>query len=880
MMTEFLTRIRYLVFRKKRSEVDEELQFHLEQSITAKTEAGLSASEARRQALIELGGLEAAREQCEEQRPGWWIATVLQDVRYGVRGFRRNPLFTISVLVTLALGIGATTAVFSFVDIILFRPLTYANPSRLVSVGFVRSFQRDEFMTGHFFIQWQDYQQPFSAMASQSALVHNCDLIENNPAQLSCISFQLGMLPLLGISPILGRNFLPVEDRPDGPRVVMISYALWQGQFSGAPDILNRMININGKLTRVVGVLPKDFQFPTLQKADIVFPMALDRAAQQTLNGGFGQSMRVFARLKPGVTIAQAYAEMQPLFNSDRKLFPPAARGGVRLVVRSLRDRETQTVRPVAWILFGFVLAVLMIACANVAGLMMARGAGRQREFAIRSAIGASRGRLARQALTEALLLAFAGTVTGLAVARGLLAVFLTLAPSGIPFLVKARLDLRVAAFTVLLSCICGVVFGLASALQRPGLARLNAKTSITRSHALLRRGLVTAQIALSVVLLSGAGLLLHSFEKIENQNLGMQTGGVLTAHVALPWSRYNTSQKTMEFYLRLESELRRLPGTRAVAVADSVPPGGWRNGLPFSDLSVQGGPRTPPWTGGRVVSQDVTPDYFRTLDIPIIRGSGFSDKNGNGEERQVVLSRLLVAKLFHGENPIGKRIQTGPRNRPWFTVVGVADNVKNSGLTEPAGPEIYFLRRSLRADWDTSHSIVLIDSVMPPSVVASWVRSQVRSIDPTVPVDIEPLNQIVSVLADSPRFETALLAFFAFTGLVLAIVGLYGLIAFMTTQRMREIGVRMALGATRSNILRLIAIDGLRMVMTGIVVGIGAALAISQTLKALLFDVSTFDPLTFVLVPVLLSAVALIAILIPARDGMRVDPAVTLRAE
>lgn len=879
MMTEFLTRIRYLVFRKKRAEVDEELQFHLEQSMAAKIEAGLTAAEARRQAMIEFGGLETAREQCEEQRPGWWLASVLQDARYAMRGFRRNPLFTITVLVTLALGIGATTAVFSFVDLILFRPLPYANPSRLVSVGFVNSFEQDEFMTGRFYVQWQDHDQPFSAMASQSATVRNCDLIDNNPAQLGCISFQRGMLPLLGISPILGRNFLPDEDRPDGPRVVMISYSLWQGQYGGNPHILNQMIDIDGNPARVVGVLPKDFQFPTLQKADIVFPLALDRAAQQTVNGGFGDSLRVFARLKPGITIAQAYAEMRPLFESERKLFPPAARNDILLVVRSLRDRETQAVHRVAWILFGFVLTVLLIACANVAGLMMARGVARQREFAMRAAIGASRGRLVRQGITEALLLAFAGTVAGLAVARGLLAVFLALAPSGIPFLAKARIDLRVAVFMVLLSCFCGVAFGLASALQRPRLESLNARTSITRTHALLRRSLVTAQIAFGVVLLSGAVLLLHSFEKIEDQNLGIKTGGVLTAKVALPSSRYNTNQKTMEFYLRLETDLRKLPGTRAVAVSDSVPPGGWRMISPFSDLAVHGRPRTAPWTGGRVVSRDVTQDYFQVLNIPMFRGTGFDGQGGNGEEREAVLSRSLAAKLLPGEDPVGDQIQTRP-DGPWFTVVGVANNVKNSGITEPAEPEIYFLRRKISADWNTSHSVVLIDSAMPASAVASWVQSQVRSIDPTVPVDVEPLNQTVSSLADGPRFETALLAFFAFTGLVLAIVGLYGLTAFMTVQRTHEIGVRMALGATKGNILRLIATDGLRMVLAGVAVGLAAALFVSQTLKALLYHVSSFDPFTFVLVPVLLSVVALVAILIPARDGMRVDPAVTLRAE
>ena len=882
MITEFLTRFRFLIFRKKRGELDEELRFHIEQAIASKRAAGLGPNEARRQALIEFGGIEATREECERQRPGWWIETVLQDVRYALRGFRRNPLFTISVLVTLALGVGATTAVFSVVDRILFRPLPYADPSRIVSLGVVHSLEHQEFLMGRFYLEWQDNQKPFSALASQSVGVHNCDLIENNPKQLGCIWFQAGFLPLLGISPILGRNFLPEEDQPNGPRVAMISYGLWKAHYNGDPHILGRTIDVDGNPARVVGVLPKDFQFPTLETAEIIFPMALNRATQQTANGGFGNPMRVFARLKPGVSVAQAYAEMQPIFDSERKFFPAAVRNEVRLSIRSLRDRETQEVRPVAWVLFGFVLAVLLIACANVASLMIARGATRQREIAVRAAIGASRARLVRQALTESFLLSFAGGAVGLATARVLLAVFVALAPTGIPFISTAHVDLRIFVFTALLSCMCGVAFGLASAIQRPGLATLNAKTSLGRGHAFLRRSLVTAQIAVSIVLLSGAALLLRSFEKIEAQKLGVQTGGVLTVRAALPWAHYNTNQKSMDFYLRLESALRGLPGTRAVGIADSIPPGGWQGEFRVEDLIVKGKPRFAPGTGGSVVNREVTPDYFRALNIPIIRGDNFADRDRTGDRREALLSRLLAARLFPDQDPVGQQIQTAGwvYGDAWFTVVGVVDNVKNSGLTEQSEPEIYFLRRSVSDDWNGNRNIIILDSAIPPATVETWIRSEVAAIDRTVPVFMEPLDQTISDLADRPRFETVLLAFFAFTGLVLAVVGLYGLLAFMTTQRTHEIGVRMALGATRGNILRLITSDGLRMVIVGGVLGTCFALAVSRLLKALLFQVSMHDPLTFVVVPVLLSLVALVAILIPARAGMRVDPAVTLRSE
>ena len=801
------------------------------------------------------------------------MGTVLQDGRYALRGFRRNPVFTVSVLVTLALGIGSTTAVFSVVDRILFRALPYKDASRLVTVGLVHSLERQEFLMGRSFVEWRDNQKPFTAIAGQSTGVHNCDLIENNPAELGCISFQAGLLPLFGITPVLGRNFTAEEDSRGGPRVVMITYGLWQGHYNGDPHILDRMIDIDGKPARVVGVLPKGFQFPTLEAADIVEPMAFDPSVQTTANGGFGNPMRLFARLKPGLSIEEARAEMEPLFESDLRFFPPGASKVLRLSIRSLRDRETQDAQPVAWVLLGFVLAVLLIACANVASLMMARGAGRQREIAVRAAIGASRGRLARQALTEALLLAGAGGAAGLLAARGLLAIFVDLAPTGIPFLGKAQLDLRIAVCAALLSCACGVIFGLASTFEKPRLATLTAKASMSRRPAILRRGLVTVQIAASIVLLSGAVLLLRSFAKIEEQNLGMRTGGVMTARAALPWWHYNTNEKVMDFYLRLEEALRRLPGTRAVGISDSTPPGGRQSGFRFSGLKVEGRPPVPAGSDETGVGRTVTPDYFRALDIPIVRGRNFAEQDRTGNEREVILSRLLASELFGDEDPIGKHMGSG-------VVVGVAANVKNNGLTEQSEPEIYTLRRSVASDWDSSKFVVVLNSVMTAKAVEPWVRTAAASVDPTVPVEVEVLDQTVQRLADRPRFETALLGFFAGTGLVLAIVGLYGLIAFMTTQRRQEIGVRMALGATRGNILRLIAGDGMRMVALGGALGVGTALGISKLLKSLLFEVSVYDPLTFVVAPALLTLAALAAILIPARAGTRVDPAVTLRAE
>jgi predicted permease len=893
MMRAWLSRMRFLVRqtlsrRRRQSEMDEELAFHLEQAAAANIAAGMTADEARRQALVQFGGVEQTREQCHEQRPGWWLDTVAQDVRYALRGFRRNAAFTITVIATLALGIGATTAVFSVVDRILFRSLPYAHDDRLVSIGLSQSLEKQEFMLGGFFFEWRDNQKPFEAVAAQGTMLHACDLVEANPAQLNCIHVQAGFLPLLGISPILGRNFLPEEDQPNSPRVALISYGLWQDRYNRDAGILSRQIDVDGSPARVIGVLPKGFELPTLQAPDVMLPMALNEGLERKANPG--TPMRAFARLKPGISIEQAKAEMDPLFVHTRDLLiPPQIRKDFHLSIRSLRDRETQDVHLMAWILLAAVLAVLLIACANVASLMMARGEARERELAVRFALGASRGRLIRQTLTEAVLLSFAGATAGIALAEGLLRVFLAMAPTGIPFLSKASLDLRIVLFTVILSLVCGALFGLLPALQTPRAVALAARTAKSRRRAVLRQSLVVGQIAMSMVLLSGAALLIRSFANMERQSLGIETQGVLTARIALPGFRYTTAQKKMEFYLQTEAALRRLPGIRAVSFSDSVPPGGWHDARRYSELAVAGKPRPEQGIGGSVISRGVTPDYFQALNIPIIRGRNFSEADRNGTEPLVVLSRLLAARLFPGEDPIGKRMQTG-HDGPWSTIVGVAENARNGGLTEQDVPEVYILRRSVVQDWGEraqvgegisgAAPVMIVDAALPPAAVAPWVRSQIAGIDSTVPVKIETLTEQVNRLADRPRFETALVGFFAFCGLLMALIGLYGVIAFVAAQRTQEIGVRMALGATRVDILRLIAGEGVRLIVLGGALGLAVALAAARLLKSLLFNVGTHDPAIYGAVLAVLALVALAATLIPARAAMRVEPVAALRCE
>jgi predicted permease len=465
-------------------------------------------------------------------------------------------------------------------------------------------------------------------------------------------------------------------------------------------------------------------------------------------------------------------------------------------------------------------------------------------------------------------------------VAEGLLRIFVGVAPESLPLLAKAQLDQRILLFTAGLTLVCGLVFGLAAALHRPRALALSARATGTSGRAWLRRCVVVSQIAISMVLLAGAALLVRSFAKLQTQNLGVGRRGVVTAAISLNRYRYTTGQAQMQFFLRAEAALRRLPGVSAVGVGDSAPPGGLHQDQIYGNIAVAGRPAPSGETGGMVAWRWVTPDYFRALDIPILRGRNFSEDQRTTKEQFMILSNLLASRLFPIQDPIGQHLRPTP-NGPWYTVEGVAADVKNSALESDDEPEFYLLRRNLPEDWNAAPSAVLIlKTTLVPQAVESWVRAEIAQIDPTVPVEMETLNERVSELSDRPRFEAALLGFFACTGLALAVIGLYGVIAFMAVQRTQEIGVRMALGASRTDILRLIAGEGARLIVVGGAMGFAAAIGATQLLKSLLFQVGPHDPISFVAVAVLLALVALAATLLPARAAMKTDPMVALRCE
>jgi predicted permease len=848
--------------------------------IAAKTTAGIPESEARRQALIEFGSVDATREECAQQRPGWWAGIVAQDFKYALRGLLRNPAFSLAVVLTLALGIGSSAAVFTVVDKILFRPLPYSDDGRLVSVGLVAPIEPQEFMLGGSYYEWQDNQKPFVSMTSETG-VEPCDLTEVNAIRLDCAGVESNFLPTLGVTPVAGRNFLPSEDRPNASKVALISYALWRTRFARDPSIAGKMIRIDGVATEIVGVLPQDFEMPRLQTADVLLPESLDVAAQRRADPG--RPMWAFARLKPGVTPEQAKAQLEPLFQYSLRLAPAPFRKEVHYTVRPLRDRQFHDVHRAAWILLGLVMAVLLIACANVASLLAARRAGRRHETAVRAALGASRSRLLQAAILESFVLSAVGALAAVFWAEALLHLFVAIAPGGMPFLSTARIGARVLAFTLSIGLLSALGFGLVSGLGRAPANALTSRGGLGMRRAGLRQLLVTTQIAASLVLLAAGALLTRSFWNLQRQTLGINDENVVTATISLGQTAYPTPERQMAFFEQLQRNMRWGPGVNAVALSDSLPPGGSHHDQIYASLRVEGQPRYTSGTGGNVAWRWVTPEYFRTLNIPLIAGSGFTDDELASASRFVVLSRSLAERMFPGQDPLGRQVHLASgaptAQDPPYTVAGVAADVKNGGLAAGDEPEYYRLRRNRPEDWDRG-AVVLVKSGLPAATTERWMREQVAALDPALPIEQGTLHERIAKLADQPRFEMLLVGYFACAGLVLAIIGLYGVTSFLMVQRKPEVGIRMALGASKGDIVRLVLASAMRMVLPGTIAGLTLALGLSQTWSSVLFKVGPHDAATFLGATTLLIAVTVIASLIPALAATRVDPMTTLRVD
>jgi len=869
------------VFRREQrdAELSAELESHLKLHIEDNLRAGLPSDEARREALLKLGGIEQTKQAYRERRGLPLLEEVSQDLRYALRMLSMRPGFAATVVLTLALGIGATTAVFSAVDRVLFRSLPYPHDERLVSFGVKAPFEGLEFMLAPEYAVLRGQETPFESMTSLTPGGADCDITEQNPVRLNCAVVESTFLSTFGTHPIVGRDFVADDDRPGAAPVAILSYHLWRTRFGSDLGIAGRVVSLSGKPTQIIGVLPADFEMPNLGPADLLLPQVLDEAA---LDRNHPQVLvRAFARLKPSVTIEQASAAIQPWFQDSLRFVPPQFRAEVSLRVRSLRDRQMGDARVGAWVLLGAVVAVLLLACVNVMNLLLVRAVSRRRELAVRAALGAGRGRLVRQALTESTGLAWLGGIAGCGLAYGLLKVFLAIAPEGIVRLQQASLDMRVLLFCVAVSSLAGLLFGVAPAMNEPAAEWLAGRSPSAATRGWLRQTLVAAQIAGSLILLAGAGMLLRSLWNMQSVPMGLDGQHVITAQISLAEHRYPDIPKQLAFFQQVEARLARMPGAGMIALSDTLPPSGGMQGTFFASIEVPGRAKPSQGTGGMVGWRMVTPSYFQTLGIPIVRGRGFTESDRAPTVQPVIVSEALAARLFPGEDPCGKslRFTAFDRSGPWRTVVGVAANVRNNGLTTEGDPEFYIPWKN---DLETyvGRAFVIFRTALSAESLVPWTRSQIAEVDSTVPVEFATMDARVSKLTARPRFDAVLLSLFAGIGVMLAALGIYGVVSFFVSQRTQEIGVRMALGATPQNVSRLIVVNMAWWLVAGAVLGLAGSWYGALLLRSLLFGVKVHDPWLLIGAGLILLAIAFVAAWIPARRAARVDPMVALRYE
>jgi predicted permease len=854
-------------------DLEDELRFHLAMREAKLRAAGLDAEEARYARRRRFGNRWSLQEACREMWTFVWLEDLWQDVRYALRGMGKNPGFTAVVVVTLALGIGASTAVFSVVDPLLFRRLPYPKDEQLVSVGYLGPVDNNEFNVVSSYFDWQ--QGPFKSLTAMRPGV-GCDvMIGDTPRRINCYAVAANFLPTFGIVPILGRDFNSEDDRPHAPTVALLSYGFWQRSFGGEAKALGKTLIVDEQPVQVIGVLPKSFEMPQLGEIDVMLPARLDASLPRSENSS--SFLRTFARLPEGVSIEQARERLLPIFNASAdKDVPPELRSEVRLVVRSLRDRQIHEVKLSSWMLFGSVLGLLLAGCANIANLMLARAVARRQELAMRAALGAGRGRLMRQTLTESLIFALLGGAAGCGTAWALLRLCVKLAPGGMLRLEHARIDLRVLLFALAGSLGAALLFGMAPALE-PVQAEALAGWHVTgTTRTLFRKALVSAQVAISLVLLAGASLLLRSLWKLQSQPLGFQPEHVITASFTLRRHRYQPAEAQVRFFDELEERLKRIPGGGYFALSDSIPPRG-SMGRPYSNLRIAGHPPVAK-DGGMVEFRWVTPGYFRTLGIPIIAGRAFTESERASGESPLILSATLARRLFGNENPLGQQIDLEVSGH-WSAVVGVAADIKNNGLTDPPDPEYYRLRMH-NAQTVGLSGVAVFRTALDPETLARWVRKEFAAMDPSLPLTIETLEERVDRFRERPRFVATLVGVFAALGLALAAVGLYGVLSFLVARQTREIGVRMAIGARPVDIALHIQKYAGIWTGVGVIAGLAGSFALARTIRGLLFEVSPNDPVSLLVSAAVLLVTAALAAWIPSYRAARIDPVVALRNE
>ncbi len=799
-----------------------------------------------------------------------------QDIRFGVRMLRKSPGFTAAALVVLALGIGANSAIFSVVNAVILRPLPYRDADRLVILQEFNPQQSEEPISVSYsnFVDWRNQSQSFDQMAA----IGSQDFILSGggePERVQAATVTDNLFESLGVAPIIGRAFSDDEEKAGGAPVALISYGLWQRRFGANPDLSGKTISLDDATFSVIGVMPSGFQIPS-EHIDVWMPLVPNTPEIFLKN----RAIHVFialARLKPGVTLEQSQTEMSMIAGRIQQQYPDADPGHA-IQLKSLHEVMVGTIRPSLFVLFGAVVFVLAVACANVVNLMFARAASRQKELAIRTALGAVRLRIIRQLLTESLLLAFAGGGLGLLLALWGVDWLVAGMPDYIPRSSEIGIDSQVLGFTFLVSLLTGAISGTMPAFQasRPDLNEVlkeggRASASFARSRT--RNMLVVAEIALSLVLLIGAGLMIDSFRRLQKVNPGFRADNLLTMEVSLPNSRYPNTSQVISFYKELPQKLKAIPGVEAASAVNRLPISG---GDSLGELTIEGRP-FPSGEAPSASYRRALPNYFQTMGIPLIYGREF-DARDNGETKVVLINGEMARRYWPDKDAVGKRIKIGPpEGEPWLTIVGVVGDVKNTGLS--AEPALATYEPHAQRPWSTMNLVVR--TAGDPMNLASTIRDAIRATDQELPVlKVSSMEKRISASVTSERFNTLLMSIFAGVALMLAAVGVYAVMSYTVNRRTHEIGVRMALGARRRDVVRLIVGQAVILVLAGVAIGLIAAFFLTRLMSSLLFQISPTDPAIFAAVALILLGVALGASFIPVRRAMKVDPMVALRCE